>query len=429
MNQHTESSPDAATTIFNLSDYRVVSAGDEDGASRRVVIESIEPPGCPECGVIAVRVHSRRRQRVRDIPIAGAVNVVWAKRRWFCDERQCRRGTFAEATVQVPRHARSTGRLKTALKDAVVSSRRAGSEVAAAFGVSWWMVNTVVLAAAAALPGPDTLTPTRIGIDEHRYRSVRWFKDPAKGSWIRYEPWMSTIVDVDTGQVLGVVDGRDSRGVGEWLKSRSGGWRAAITTVGIDPSAAFRKALREHLPAAAVSIDHFHMVALANEAVTKARQRVANEQLGRRGRKTDLVWAHRGLLLRGYDTLSERGRERLNQIFIQDDPTDEISAAWGVKEALRIMLKTTDIKDLPATRDFFARQVAAADMPETTRLWKTVNKWWPEIETLIKTRVTTAKVEAANTMIKNIKRTARGFRNPVNYRARILLLSAARTTA
>lgn len=429
MNQPTQSSPDAATTIFNLPDYRVVSAEDTAAIGRTIVIESLFPPGCTDCGVVADRVHSRRRQRVRDIPVAGKVTVVWAKRRWFCSEPACTRQTFAEATPQVPRRARSTDRLKTALTQAVSASHRAGSEVARAFGVSWWMVNAVVIAAAAALPSADSLAPSRIGIDEHRYRSVRWFKDPAKGSWTRFEPWMSTIVDVDTGQVLGVVDGRDSKGIGDWLKGRSPAWLAGIATVGIDPSAAFRKALRENLPEAAVSVDHFHLVKLANDMVTGTRQRVAREQLGHRGRKTDLVWAHRQLLLRGYDSLSERGKERLQEVFVRDDPTDEISAAWGVKEALRLMLKTADSKDLPKARDFFSAQVAAADMAETTRLWLTVNKWWPEIETLIRTRVTTAKVEAANTMIKNIKRTSRGFRNPANYQARILLVSAARTVA
>ncbi|MGP9584016.1 transposase, partial [Brachybacterium sp. AOP35-5H-19] len=55
--------------------------------------------------------------------------------------------------------------------------------------------------------------------------------------------------------------------------------------------------------------------------------------------------------------------------------------------------------------------------------------WWDAIEVLIVTGATTAKVEAGNTGIKNIKRTGRGFRNPENYRTRILLTSAARTVA
>ena len=43
--------------------------------------------------------------------------------------------------------------------------------------------------------------------------------------------------------------------------------------------------------------------------------------------------------------------------------------------------------------------------------------------------VTNARTEAANTTIKNIKRTGRGFRNPDNYRTRILLTNAAKIAA
>lgn len=56
---------------------------------------------------------------------------------------------------------------------------------------------------------------------------------------------MTTIVDLDTGRVLGVVDGRDQKGVGEWLFARSLEWRSGVQVVAIDPSAAFRKALRK----------------------------------------------------------------------------------------------------------------------------------------------------------------------------------------
>lgn len=48
-----------------------------------------------------------------------------------------------------------------------------------------------------------------------------------------------------------------------------------------------------------------------------------------------------------------------------------------MKEALRLLLKTTGPKELARAREFFSAQVAAADMPETTSLWTTVNRWWP----------------------------------------------------
>jgi transposase len=70
---------------------------------------------------------------------------------------------------------------------------------------------------------------------------------------------MSTIGDLDTGQVTGVVKGRDHKGAGEWLFERPLQWRLGVQVVAIDPSAAFLKALRMWLPRTAVSPDAFHL--------------------------------------------------------------------------------------------------------------------------------------------------------------------------
>ena len=59
--------------------------------------------------------------------------------------------------------------------------------------------------------------------------------------------------------------------------------------------------------------------------------------------------------------------------------------------------------------------VLTARMPETDRLWATICTWWPHIEVAIITGVTNARTEAANTGIKHIKRTGRGFRNESHY--------------
>jgi transposase len=424
----TGSRRDAASAIFNLPDYRVLSAVDAADGVRQVEVETTAPPGCPQCGVLAVRVHSRRRQRLRDLPVAGPVELVWAKRRWFCDEPRCPRRTFSEVTDQVPAYARSTARLAGALVAAVVVSGRAASEVARAHRVSWWLVASMLTAAAEMISNPDQTPVRRLGVDEHRYRSVRYFRDP-DGGWRRYEPWMTTLVDADTGRVLGVVDGRDCAGVGAWLGARSDAWRAAVEVVAIDPSAAFRRALREHLPTAAVSVDAFHLVKLANDTVTQVRQRVTREQKGRRGRLEDPAWTNRRLLLRAGNTLSPTALARLRATLRTDDPTDEIGAAWGIKEQLRRLLTSGSLAEAEEQRMRVGAFVLAADMPETDRLWSTVDAWWEAIEVLIVTGVTNARTEAANTTIKQIKRTGRGYRNASNYRARILLASAARTAA
>jgi transposase len=424
----TGSQRDAASAIFDLPDYRVMNVVENSDGVRRVEVESTAPPACPGCGVLAVRVHSRRRQRLRDLPVAGPTEVVWVKRRWFCDQARCGRRTFSEVTDQVPAFARSTARLCQSLVAAVVVSGRAASEVARAHRVSWWLVASMLTAAADLIGDPDQTPVRRLGVDEHRYRQVRFFRDET-GGWRRYEPWMTTLVDADTGRVLGVVDGRDSAGVGAWLAARSPAWRNAVQVVAIDPSAAFRKALRAHLPHAAVSVDPFHLVKLANDTLTQVRQRIVREAKGRRGRGIDPAWTNRRLLLRAGNTLGSRALARLKATLRADDPTDEIGAAWGVKEQLRRLLISGSLAEAAEQKMRLGAFVLAADMPETDRLWATVDAWWDAIEVLIVTGVTNARTEAANTGIKQIKRTGRGYRNASNYRARILLASAARTAA
>jgi transposase len=420
---------DAASVIFNLPGYRVVDAVDLPLGGRRVKVVPVDlDDGCPACGVVSSRVHAWTEQRVRDIPHAGQVVVVVRKPRLVCAEPTCPRQTFTPATGQLPARARCTTRLKTAVLDAVIDSGRAVAEVAQGFGVAWWTVQATINAAVVLLPSVDELYVRRLGIDEHRYRRVRWFRDDG-GAWRRVEPWMSTIVNVDCGQVLGIVDGRDSAAVGGWLNARSQAWRDRIQVVAIDPSAAFKKAITAALPNALVSVDPFHLVQLANLMVTRVRQRLVREREQRRGRKVDPAWAHRTLLLRGYDTLSARARTRLDLVFASDDPTDELSAAWGVKEQLRRLLTVTGVDQARHETMILGCYIVAADMEETWRLWTTIEAWWPAIEVLIRTRATNARTEAANTGIKQIKRTGRGYRNPAHYQARILLTSAARRAA
>jgi transposase len=371
----TGSRRDAASVIFNLPGYRVIDAVDLPLGGRRVKLQPVDlDGGCPACGVVSTRVHAWVRQRVRDIPHAGEADVVIRKPRLLCVEPACPQRTFTPMTEQLPSRARCTTRLKTAVLSAVIDSGRSVAEVAADLQVAWWTVQATVNTAAVLLPEIDQLQVRRLGIDEHRYRRVRWFRDE-DGGWRRVEPWMSTVVNADSGQVLGIVDGRDSAAVGGWLAARSPAWRNRIEIVAIDPSAAFKKAIIDQLPNAKISVDPFHLVQLANLMVTRVRQRLVREREQRRGRLIDPAWANRRLLLRGYDTLSVRARARLESVFATDDPTDELSAAWGVKEQLRRLLKTATVEQARHQKMILGCYVLAADMDETWRLCHTIDTW------------------------------------------------------
>ncbi|MDN5570918.1 MAG: transposase [Propionibacteriaceae bacterium] len=223
--------------IFNLPDYHVIDAVDLPSGGRRVIVQAdTVADGCPDCGVVSARVRAWCRQRVKDIPHAGSIEVIVVKPRLVCAEGACSRRTFTQATAELPVRARCTSRLRRGLLEAVIDHGRPVAAVAASFGVAWWTAQKTVNSAIDTLPDTDALHVTQLGVDEHRYRKVRWYRDPDTGGWSRVEPWMTTIVNTRCGQVLGVVDGRHSAAVEGWLTARSQVWRDRVTVVAIDPS-------------------------------------------------------------------------------------------------------------------------------------------------------------------------------------------------
>ena len=259
MSEPTGSQRDAASVIFNLPDYHVIDAIDLPLGGRRVIVQADTlEAGCPDCGVVSGRVHAWCRQRVKDVPHAGHLELVVVKPRLVCVEAACPRRTFTPTTTELPRRSRCTTRLRAAVLMAVIDHGRPVDQVARSLGVAWWTVQTVVNDAVDTLPDVDALHVKHLGIDEHRYRRVRWFRDPDTHAWRRVEPWMTTLVNVACGQVLGIVDGRNHTTVEEWLKARSPAWRARIEIVTIDPSAAFRKAITTCLPTARIAVDPFY---------------------------------------------------------------------------------------------------------------------------------------------------------------------------
>lgn len=425
---------DATSLLFDLPGFRVVSCEEVPPEGRRVVVmQRVEEHGCPRCGVlVGGKPYDQRESRIKDLPMGHRrLEVVWRKRRYRCAERRCPQRVFTERSMQVPPRCRLTARLRARLEQAASCSARALSDVAAEYGVSWWSVHRSLVVAAverADVPPP----PVRVlGLDETRARSLRWSWMDGEG-WRLSNPWMTSFVDLDVGRpgwLLGLVPGRSGAAVQTWLAAQPPAWRAGIEVVALDPSAPFAAAIRRLLPQATIVVDHWHLVRLANQVVTEVRQRVAREQLGRRGRKVDPAWTHRRLLLAAGDRLSQRGLARLRHVLAVDDPSNEIGAAWGIKELLRQLLAAPTAHDARHRLFRFYDAVLLADMPETTRLAETVATWWPAIEAFLRLRITNARTEGSNRVIKQLKRVGCGYRNQANYERRIVLHVAAKSAA
>jgi transposase len=377
---------------------------------------------------VSTAVKGHVATRPKDLPYGEEpLRVVWHKRRWRCAVVSCKRASFTEVIAEVPARARTTGRLRRAI-GAAVENGRSVSEAGASQGVSWPTAQRATTAwAAARLIEPEP-TPL-LGIDETRFGRPRWVQG-ANDRWVRVEPWETGFVDLrpcpEGGQgLLGQIDGRGSTAVIGWLQRQSQEFRDAIEIVALDPAAPYAAAVRAALPHAKLAVDHFHLVMLANTALTQVRQRVTRQLLDRRGRNNDPVWAGRRRLLRGRERLSPKAFTRMWNDLIDHDPTGQILSAWIAKEELRGLLAC-------ANRGAHRHQVshrlwrfytwcADADIPELTRLAETIQTWLPAVLVFLETTITNAKTEGTNRLVKQVKRAACGFRNRDHYRARVRL--------
>lgn len=401
----------------------------------QLVTDDPDAARCPVCRVVSTSGKDWVLTRPRDLPVGGEFALVqWRKRRWRCRTLGCPRQTFTEQVDQVPAGMRTTTRLRAALAWAVEDGRDQ-SEVAAAHGVSWPTVQRAVVALGVvelAAPVPVTV----LGMDETRFGRPRWLPEgehpDGRVRWVRTDPWETGFVDITGEQaLLGQVDGRTSAAVQAWLAARSPEFRAGVQVVVIDPHAGYAAAVRAALPDAAIAVDHFHLVMLANKAVTAVRQRVTRDLLGRRGRTSDPAWANRRLLLHGRERLSQPALARMWNGCVDHDPSGSILSAWIAKEELRALCATAargghpgEIRDRLHT---FYRWCADAQIPELTTLAETIETWWPAIEVFLTTGLTNARTEGTNRLIKQVKRAACGFRNRENYRRRVRLHCTRRT--
>ena len=371
--------------------------------------------GCVGCGVRA-QAHGRRTVRVRDLPIGGRpVVLAWRKRIWRCREPACRVRTWTERVAAIGPRAVLTERARAEACRRVGKDAHAVAAVARDLGVGWATImravadhGTPLVDDAARLEGVAAL-----GVDETSF---------LKATRVTPTRWITGLVDLEGGRLREVVADRTRAAVAGWLHARPRSWLAQVAMVALDPWRGYASALVTPLGHARVVVDHFHAIRLANTVVDQVRRRTQQATLGHRGRKRDPLYRIRKLLLTAAEQLTQRGRARLRAGLAAGDPGGEVAAAWQGKELLRAVYRAVGPATARATLDRFYRWCDGVQVPELSRLARTVRAWEAEILAFHATNgCSNGPTEAVNLLVKKVKRVGHGFRNFANYRLRLLL--------
>ena len=234
-----------------------------------------------------------------------------------------------------------------------------------------------------------------------------------RGKW-RTKTWCTSLVDVRAGRLLDIIEGRSSVEPCRWLAKRGEPWCAQILWGTLDMSGPYRAVFDTMLPDAVQIADPFHVHRLANSKLDAVRRRVQNDTTGHRGRADDALYRARRLLV--------MADERLAGLLTAGDPRGEVRMAWHAKQVVRSIY---DHDNAAVALEFVDRLGLdlqdGSQPPEMHQLGRTLRRWKHPIANWHKAHLTNAPTEAANNLIKRVKRGGFGFTNFANYRTRVLL--------
>jgi transposase len=128
-----------------------------------------------------------------------------------------------------------------------------------------------------------------------------------------------------------------SAAVGLWKRSANAdpAWIKGIEVVATDLPQSCRAGLSPHIDHAIRVAEPFHVVRVANRCLDAVRRRVQYETLGHRGRKDDLLYKIRKLLLTASERLDEHECVQMLLSLRTGDPHNEVVAREGRRSRRR----------------------------------------------------------------------------------------------
>ena len=267
------------------------------------------------------------------------------------------------------------------------------SDIAKHLGVGWDMIKDIHKKyLKRKYANPDISKVKRIGIDEFAVRKGHVYK--------------TIVVDLDTGRIIYVGDGRGSSSLTDfWKRLKRRGIQLELVTS--DMSAAYILAVKENASEAIHVYDKFHVVQLVNEAVDKVRRSVWNQETDLEKRK--LIKGTRWMLLsKNLDKYDEAARNRFENILQTNEP---LFKAYYLKEDLCQIWMQKDKKAGEGQLKYWCERAQESKLPAMVKAANSLLAKRTGILAWYDCKVTNAILEGTNNKVKVIKRKGYGYRD------------------
>ena len=226
--------------------------------------------------------------------------------------------------------------------------------------------------------------------------------------------YITVAVDLKEKKVIFVVNGKDSSTVKAFAEDFAlhGGIPDKIGIVTCDMSLGFKKGINEKFKNAKMIIDKFHVIKHANEAVDSTRK--AETKTNAALKKTKYIW------LKNEKNLTDSQKEKKESLMKLHLKTGR---ALMMREELQDIYESAGSRETAEARmNALCSWIMHSRISEMKPFAKLIKNHFDEILNYFDCQYTNAILEGMNSIIQNIKRRARGFRNTEFFKTMIYLV-------
>ncbi|MCP4103661.1 MAG: ISL3 family transposase [Lentisphaerae bacterium] len=355
---------------------------------------------CPKCKAES-KLYDHRKRRWRHLDSCNHKTIIEALvPRIRCSEHK---------VVQLPvawaeKNSRFTAEFEMAvliwLKEDPIST------VANNFDISWDEVDGMMKRAVKrGLERRKKSKPAHIGIDETAFQK-------------RHE-YVTVILDKDKDVVIDVLDDRKAKTLNNWLKQQDISDLSTLKSISMDMWDPFINAVKSNFENAhdLIAFDRFHVAQHLGKAVDKVRAQ-ENRVFKQAGKDNPLTRTKYQWLRNSHKT-DNRATKRKE--FLQLTQLNlKTARAWRIKEAASMLWNYTYMGAAVKEWKKLLGWISRCRLKPMIKVGKMIRRYFWGILNAIKLKINNSMLEAKNSKIQKIKRTACGFRNRERFKNSIL---------
>lgn len=216
--------------------------------------------------------------------------------------------------------------------------------------------------------------------------------------------YITCFIDLDTGELLYVVEGKGADTVVEFEQQMSlqGLDKEQVTDISIDMSPAFISGAEKVFPNADITFDKFHVAQLVQKAFDSIRK-----QFGRKEGGTINKW----IFFKPYHQLKTAQRIQLDKLLIK---YPELDIIYELKNDFKLLWEQEDKLAASTFLSYWSDKMRSFKKKALTTLANSLDKHHQRIINVIDSKITNAILEGFNSKVQTLKRKARGYKDTEN---------------